>query len=183
MNIEPTSTSDRHVAAAGTRHAKVLFTILLVTALVACGGGAGRKSAAPSPLTSPLPTPGATVVASPTPRQSPAERVSKQGSGAFDRYPFTYQRTNDQVVATFAAPRLPWVDTVIVAAARVVIDAAYGEKMENFPRSVPWAEDERTINAIKLAGTDYDYVFWPTKEATGDVKTINFRRVPKGSVR
>ncbi|MDQ3253423.1 MAG: hypothetical protein M3R15_05880 [Acidobacteriota bacterium] len=182
MNVEPTSTSDRHVAAGGARHAKVLCAVLLVTALAACGAS-GRKSSAPSPSTSPLPTPGATVVSSPTPRQSPAERVSKQGSGAFDRYPFTYRRTNDQVVATFAAPRLPWVDTVIVAAARVVIDAAYGEKMENFPRPVPWTENERRINAIKLAGTDYDYIFWPTKEAAGDVRTVTFRRVPKGSVR
>ena len=87
------------------------------------------------------------------------------------------------MVATFAAPRLPWVDTVIVAAARVVIDAAYGEKMENFPRPASWTEDERKINAIKLAGINYDYIFWPTKEATGDVKTVTFRRVPKGSVR
>jgi len=181
MNIKPTSTSDRHVAAGGARHAKVLCTVLLVAALAACGAS-GRKSAAPSPSTSSLPTP-ETVVSSPTPRQSPAERVSKQGSGAFDRYQFTYQRTNDQVVATFAAPHLPWVDTVIVAAARVVIDAAYSEKMENFPRPVPWTEDERKINAIKLAGTDSDYIFWPTKEATGDVKTVTFRRVPKGSVR
>jgi hypothetical protein len=85
------------------------------------------------------------------------------------------------VTADFPSPKLPYNDNVVVGAAREVILAAYGEKMENFPRRVAWSH-EGAQHAIMLAGDGYDYVFVHVADADKRIPRLVFWRVAKGSV-
>ena len=70
---------------------------------------------------------------------------------------------------------------VVVGAAREVILAAYGEKVENFPRRVGWSY-EGAQHAIKLEGKEYDYVFVHVADADKQIPRLVFWRVAKGTV-
>jgi hypothetical protein len=154
-----------------------LITLVLSAVLSCACGGASRDAARPR-TNAPAPSPSA----QPTP-DSPPEPPSAKGSGKFNQYAFTFERNGHDAEARFRPTPLPRTDSAVVAAARVVIQEAYGEKMEGFPRPVRWIYEGEEVQAIKLGGRSYDYVFWPVKEETKEVRRMLFWRVTKNTVR
>lgn len=166
---------------------KTSTTLVLLIALVAhaaaCSRPAPRRENASNAADAggtPRPAPPAKPPA-PTPPPADTNAKKETGSGNFEQYKFTYEKTGDHVTAAFNAPRLPHIDGVVVGAARAVILSAYGEKMENFPRLVRWDYKE-TKHAIKLEGEKGDYVFIPVKDDNKEIPTLVFWRVEKGTV-
>jgi hypothetical protein len=157
---------------------KTLLGAILIFATAACAQTARRDERAAAAET-PRPSATARPPATPPPVDENAKR--ERGSGVFDRYKFTFEKTGERVTADFAAPRLPYNDSVVVGAAREVISAAYGEKMENFPRRVGWSYGE-SRHAIKLEGREHDYVFVHVTEDKKEIPRLVFWRVAKGTV-
>ena len=117
-----------------------------------------------------------------TPPPVPADAAKENGAGSFEQYKFLYTKAGQQVVADFKPQKLPHTNqNVVVAAARNVIRAAYGEEMKNFPRLVAW-EYKNSKNGIKLEGDKYDYVFVPVKDEDKAISQLIFWRVEKGAV-
>lgn len=117
-----------------------------------------------------------------------SDETRDEGAGTFNQYKFSYRRTGNQVTAKFAAPKLPWRDSVVVAAAREIIVAAYDDRSENFPRRVEWNYEGTSVNAIKLEGDKYEYVFLPikdeaTRDGTKEVASLVFWRLNKGTAK
>ncbi|HEV2766001.1 MAG TPA: hypothetical protein VGV38_23650 [Pyrinomonadaceae bacterium] len=123
----------------------------------------------------------ATPAPTPTPADPAPEKAVAKGSGKFNQYGFTYQRDGERATADFCPTPLPRTDSAVVAAARLVILEAFGEKMEGFPRPVAWQHEGQSVQAVKLGGQSFDYIFWPVKEETKEVRRILFWRVGKGS--
>lgn len=150
--------------------------LLLSTAACARPSGRGEGTAA---VGTPRPTPTARPPATPPPVAEGAKK--ERGAGVFDRYKFTFEKTGVRATADFPSPKLPYNDNVVVGAAREVILAAYGEKMENFPRRVGWSY-EGAEHAIKLEGKEYDYVFVHRADADRQIPRLVFWQVAKGTV-
>lgn len=158
-------------------------TLLGATALVclaACAGG-GRPAAPRQATQTATPRPAPSPRTLPTPPPVAPDAPRARGEGLFDKYKFTYERTGDETVAEFAPLKLPYVDAVVVGAGREVIFTVYGERMENFPRRVPWRYGD-SEHAIKLAGDQYDYVFVHLPDDRREIPRLVFWRVPKGTV-
>ncbi len=135
------------------------------------------------------PTPAPTVRATPpaTPNAAGQEQSKRAGSGTFNEYKFAYRRAGGEVETTFAPTPLPWNDQIVVGAAREVLVTAYDDKSENFPRAVRWPYQGAQVNAIKLEGEKFEYVFVPVKEDGKDgakqVRKIAFWQLAKGTAR
>ena len=132
------------------------------------------------------PTPAAAANAPPLADAEKAQ-VKRTGSGTFNQYKFTYRRAGREVEATFAPVRLPWNDSLVVAAAREVLVAAYDDRSENFPRPAVWQYGGAEARAIKLEAEKFEYVFLPLKEEGRDgvkqVRTIVVWQLAKGTIR
>ena len=139
----------------------------------------GRPDEKAAVVATPRPAPPARPPATPPPVDENAKK--EKGAGVFDRYKFAFEKTGARVTADFSSPKLPYNDNVVVGAAREVILAAYGEKMENFPRRVGWSY-EGAQHAIKLEGKEYDYVFVHVADADKQIPRLVLWRVAKGSV-
>ena len=157
---------------------RTLLIAFLLLSTAACARPA-RRGESVAAVETPRPTPTAKSVATPPPVDENAKK--EKGAGVFDRYKFTFEKTGVRVTADFASPKLPYNDNVVVGAAREVILAAYGEKMENFPRRVGWSH-EGAQHAIKLEGKEYDYVFVHVADADKQIPRLVFWRVAKGTV-
>ena len=157
---------------------RTLLIAFLLLSTAACAQ-TSRRDEGGAAVGTPRPTPTARPPATPPPVDENAKR--EKGAGVFDRYKFTFEKTGARVVADFASPKLPYNDNVVVGAAREVILAAYGEKMENFPRRVGWSY-EGAQHAIKLEGKEYDYVFVHVADADKQIPRLVFWRVAKGTV-
>lgn len=157
---------------------RTLLTTFLLLSTAACAGSAPRGEGV-APAATPRTPPSARAPATPPPVDESAKR--EKGAGVFDRYKFTFEKTGARTTADFSSPKLPYNDNVVVGAAREVILAAYGEKMENFPRRVGWSY-EGAQHAIKLEGVEYDYVFVHRADADRQIPRLVFWRVAKGTV-
>ena len=122
----------------------------------------------------------ATPAPTPTPADPAPEKANAKGSGKFNQHNFTYRREGERASADFRPP-LPRVDMTVVGAARVVILEAFGEKMEGFPRPVGWQHEGQSVQAVKLGGNSFDYIFYPVREEANEVRRVHFWRVAKGS--
>lgn len=161
------------------RPAKIFLNAVALFSLVSCASPA-RVENAPQATATPKTAPTARPPATPPSIPENAERRS--GAGGFEQYKFTYTKTGDQVVADFKSVKLPHTNqNVVVAAARELINVAYGERLENFPRLVAWEYREQK-HGIKLEGEEYDYVFVPIKDADKDISQLIFWKVKKGTV-
>ncbi|HYP54508.1 MAG TPA: hypothetical protein VEQ42_13245 [Pyrinomonadaceae bacterium] len=156
-----------------SRSTKVL---LLGCLLCACGRGAGEGARPASNVPSPTPAASAGPTALPA-----AEPSSAKGAGKFNQYAFRFEREGERATARFDPAPLPRTDSAVVGAARVVILEAFGEKMEGFPRPVAWEFERQPVQAVKLGGKNYDYIFWPMKEQAKEVRRLEFWRVAKNS--
>lgn len=160
----------------------MLLSLMLVLASGACVSRGRGGATANAPATS-APTPAA--------RRAPdieADQTTRAGSGAFNQYEYSYRRTGNHATATFTTPKLPWRDSLVVAAAREIIVAVYDDRSENFPRPLVWNYQGAEVNAIKLEGDNYEYVFVPVrdtgaKEGTKEVASLVFQRLNKGTAR
>jgi hypothetical protein len=88
----------------------------------------------------------------------------------------------DQVVAIFPSPKLPRIDSTVVGAAREVIGTAYGDRPETFPRPAIWNYEGEERRAIKLKGKDHEFVFVPIKDDKGEIRSLVFWRLAKGTL-
>ncbi|HYO64028.1 MAG TPA: hypothetical protein VER08_10390 [Pyrinomonadaceae bacterium] len=160
---------------------KVTRVLLLACLLCACGRGGdeGKQNAPPRAANAPAPAPTATARANTDP---PAGPSSAMGKAKFNRFALAFEREGERATARFTPTPLPRTDSAVVGAARVVILEAFGEKMEGFPRPVAWEFEGRTVQAIKLGGNHYDYIFWPVREDAEVVRRVEFWRVAKSSV-
>lgn len=144
---------------------------------VACGRTPPPKRQS-SVAETPRPTPSGTPINSPPP--VPPNAPKETGAGSTGDYEYTFERTGDAAKASFK-PNLPLVQEVIEGAGRQVIFNVYGEKMEDFPRLVPWQYEDRT-QAMMLTGNEHDYVFLHMTNDKREVPSLVFWRVPKDSV-
>ncbi|HEV2708038.1 MAG TPA: hypothetical protein VGV59_19120 [Pyrinomonadaceae bacterium] len=158
---------------------------VVVAAVAAAPACTTRRTAAPAARrVSETPTPAAPA-ALPTPDAS----ARGAGAGAFNQYKFTYKRAGSEVEVSFAPELLPWNDSLVVAVAREVLVAAYDDRSENFPRRAVWSHEGAEVNAIKLEGEKFEYVFLPLRDeradAVGDrrVRRILFWQLAKGTVK
>lgn len=158
-----------------------LACALLLSWSLGCASGA-RRSQAPQ-LSSPTPAPVNAAPTGPSPDVVAAAQAKKAGSGKFNQYKFTYQRTGDQVEASFKSPRLPRQDAVVVAAAREVIVVAYEDKSDNFPRPILWNYQGADVNAIYLEADKFEYVFVPVRADGGEINALVFWQLKKGTAR
>lgn len=163
---------------------RALLSLVLVLAGAACVSRGRNVATTNAPLPD-APTTGAADARAP---DIEADQTTRTGTGAFNQYRFTYRRTGNDATATFSTPKLPWRDSTVVAAAREIIVAVYDDRSENFPRPVMWNYQGAEVNAIKLEGNNYEYVFVPVKDAgaqegTKEVASLVFRRLNKGTVR
>jgi hypothetical protein len=157
---------------------RTLLIAFLLLSTAACARPA-RRGESVAPAETPRPAPTAGPLATPPPVDENAKK--ERGAGVFDRYKFAFEKAGARVTADFASPKLPYNDNIVVGAAREVILAAYGEKMENFPRRVGWSY-EGAQHAIKLEGKEYDYVFVHRADADRQIPRLVFWRVAKGTV-
>lgn len=104
---------------------------------------------------------------------SPTKASPQDGSGKYADYEFTYKKSGDQVVALFMSPMLPRNDSIVVSAARAVIESGYQEKTSGSPRLVTWSVQGKAVNAIKLLGERHSFVVVPIKEDTGEIHTLS----------
>ena len=161
---------------------RTLACAVLLSWSLGCASGE-RRSQAPQ-LSSPTPARTIAAAADPSPDVvDTAAQIRKAGSGKFNQYKFTYQRTGDQVEASFKSPRLPRSDAVVVAAAREVIVAAYEDKSENFPRPILWNHRGADVNAIYLEADKFEYVFVPVRADGGEINALVFWQLKKGTAR
>ena len=161
---------------------RTFLSVIASLVLVACSKPARQaKAPTPSPVETPRPTsPAANVPAKPPPIDPNAPKET--GSGSTGDYDYTFEKRGDMTVANFAPQRLPFVQEIVEAAARNVVQTVYGEKMEDFPRRVPWEYEDRK-HAIMLTGASYDYVFVHIEDENREIPKLIFWRVPKDSVR
>jgi hypothetical protein len=160
------------------RAAGLLVAAAAALSLSACARTETATPAPPQQAATPRPTPRPPATPPPVPADAPRET----GSGAFEQFKFSYAKTGEQTTADFKPQSLPHTNqNVVVAAARRVIELAYGERLENFPRLVAWDYKE-TKHAVKLEGTKFDYVFVPVKDADRDIPQLVIWRVEKGTV-
>lgn len=159
---------------------KLLFTVALLALLCACATGDRRGG---SLTASRAPSPSSVATPATPPPDIEADATRREGAGSFNQYRYTFKRTGNETEAVFAPRRLPWNDNVVVAAARELIVSAFDDRSDNFPRPVEFSYG---VNAIKLEGERYEYVFFPVEETSGGVKearAIRMWRLNKGSIR
>ncbi|HEX8473224.1 MAG TPA: hypothetical protein VF666_04270 [Pyrinomonadaceae bacterium] len=162
-----------------------LVVLLLSCSACATNGRNAETARAPRANSSPS---NAAVASSPRAPDIQSDKTVSNGSGKFNQYKFTFRRNGNNATATFASPKLPWRDALVVAAAREIIVAAFNDRSENFPRPVRWNYEGEQVSAIKLEGNDYEFVFVPVRdkesaEGTKEVASIVFWRLNKGSVK
>ncbi|HEX5707085.1 MAG TPA: hypothetical protein VFX96_07305 [Pyrinomonadaceae bacterium] len=163
---------------------------LLCAALlsVCCGCGGTRERAAPprDAANTKASANASTATATPSAPDISADATEREGASSFNQFRFNYKRAGNTAEAVFAPERLPWNDNVVVAAARELIVAAFDDRSENFPRRVEWTREGEMVNAIKLEGERYEYVFLPVEEVRGGTKearAIKMWQLVKGSVK
>jgi hypothetical protein len=166
---------------------RLCLSAVAMLAMSACAADRRPPDAKQSATPTPANSGGAAKVDAATPVDGRREQIRRAGAGTFNQYKFAFERAGGEVEATFAPTRLPWDDALVVAAAREVIVAAYDDRSENFPRPVVWPYRGAEVNAIKLEGENFEYVFVPLREeaagGTRQVRAIVFWQLAKGTVR
>lgn len=161
----------------------LLLTAAIVAVSACCASQEGSRRAGQAAPAQSTPE----IKAKTTPVEAVPEQSRGAGSGNFNQYKFTYRRAGGETEAVFAPAALPWNDAFVVEAAREVLVAAYDDRSENFPRRALWQYRGQEVNAIKLEGERFEYVFLPLKEEGRDgakqVRTIVFWQLSKGTVK
>lgn len=164
---------------------RTFLTAISLLAVVACAQKPRRPSNSSPAAAEAVETPGRAPAATQPPATPPPldkNAPKETGSGDTGDYRYTFEKTGDMTVANFNSPKLPYLQEIIEAAARHVIQNVYGEKMENFPYLVPWKYKD-SKQAIMLTGNEYDYVIVHIADEGKEIPQLIFWRVPKGSVK
>lgn len=158
----------------------LLSVALLAAACCACATSERRGAPAREASTARAPE----ASSSPAQPDISTDTTERKGEGRFNEYGFKYERAGNAAEAAFEPRRLPWNDNVVVAAARELIVAAFDDRSDNFPRPVEFSYG---VNAIKLEGERYEYVFFPVAETAADgskeARVLKMWRVNKGDIR
>ena len=158
---------------------KLLTISVLLLAFATCTRPTRRAVNKPTATATPTPAAKPQQVTAPPPinKNAPIQK----GAGSIEEYNYTYELTGGQATVEFAPKKLPFDQGIVVAASRKVIETIFGEKMEGFPRRAVWTYKD-SDHAVLLEGQAYDYVFVHVRDESGDIPTLIFWRVEKGSV-